>query len=211
MIHAYDKNYLLKAQNTLGAMFDFVAYSLNMNLSDFYKKFLCSKVSSEFETGNSAIIAGKSGVEIATLVLGDEKLSAKYKPSQSRSHEFWAGWALAYFQWETNLPFHRIEKYIPLEEIIASYNPYHEMDIAHFCEMMAELYNTRKKMTNLKLYRLNAALSQSELAQISGIPLRTIQQYEQGNKNINAAKAESVISLAKALTCSAEDLLEIRF
>ncbi|WP_374041738.1 helix-turn-helix domain-containing protein, partial [uncultured Treponema sp.] len=51
--------------------------------------------------------------------------------------------------------------------------------------------------------------SQKELSEISGVPLRTIQQYEQGQKNINSAKAETVLKLAKVLECSAEDLMEI--
>lgn len=70
-------------------------------------------------------------------------------------------------------------------------------------------YNNRKEGTNLKTLRLNAGLSQSELAEISDIPVRTIQQYEQKQKNINAAKAETVVKLAKALNTSVEKLMEI--
>jgi transcriptional regulator with XRE-family HTH domain len=51
-------------------------------------------------------------------------------------------------------------------------------------------------------------MSQSELAEQSGVPLRTIQQYEQGQKNINRARAEYVIALSKVLYCRPEDLLE---
>lgn len=43
---------------------------------------------------------------------------------------------------------------------------------------------------------------------ISGIPMRTIQQYEQRQKNINKAKAEYVVMLAKTLFCTGEDLIE---
>ena len=89
------------------------------------------------------------------------------------------------------------------------YSPYHEMDISHFCGKMAELYNLRKKISNLKMIRQTAGFSQKELSEISGVPLRTIQQYEQGQKNINSAKAETVLKLAKVLECSAEDLMEI--
>ena len=88
------------------------------------------------------------------------------------------------------------------------YSPYHEMDISQFCDKMIELYNKRKHNTNLKALRLDAGLSQSELAEISDIPVRTIQQYEQKQKNINAAKAETVVKLAKALNCTVEALME---
>ena len=51
-------------------------------------------------------------------------------------------------------------------------------------------------------------LSQSQLAKLTGIPVRTIQQYEQGQKDINKARAEYVITLARALYCDPQQLLE---
>ena len=56
--------------------------------------------------------------------------------------------------------------------------------------------------------RIAAGFSQSELAKIADIPFRTLQQYEQNQKNINAAKAETVVKLAKALNTSVEKLME---
>ena len=209
MIHAYDKIYLSKAQSNLASMFDFAVYDLKENLSLFYQKFLQSKICSRFERGESAVIAGRSGVELALDVMENAALAEKYRPVANRSPEYWCGWALAYFQWLTNLSFREINTYIPVSEVLSMYSPYHEMDISHFCDKMLELYSKRKKQTNLKSIRIGAKLSQSELAEISGIPLRTIQQYEQKQKNINAAKAETVIKLAKALCCSVETLLEV--
>ena len=209
MIHAYDKNYLSKAQSSLASMIDFAVYDLKIPLEKFYQSFLASPVSERFESGESSIIAGLSGVELALEVIGDENLAKKYRPAANRSPEYWTGWALAYFQWQTNLAFKQINSLIPITEIRAMYNPYHEMDISQFCDKMTELYKSRKTETNLKKYRLAAGLSQSELAEVSGVPVRTIQQYEQRVKNINAAKAESVIALSKALECPIEMLMEV--
>ncbi len=209
MIHAYDKSYLSKAQTTLASMLDFAVYDLNLSLAAFYGIFLASNVSLRFGSGDAALIAGMSGVELALEVLGDESLADKYRPAANRSPEYWAGWALAYFQWQTNLTFRQIDSLIPITEILAMYTPYHEMDVTHFCDKMKELYNSRKGESNLKKYRLKASLSQSQLAEISGVPVRTIQQYEQQVKNINAAKAESVITLSKALSCPVEMLMEV--
>lgn len=208
MIHAYDKNYLSKAQNNLASMLDFAVYDLEEDLSYFYLKFLQSKICSQFERGESTVIVGKSGVELALDIIGDETLASKYRPAANRTPEYWCGWALAYFQWQTNLGFKEINNYISISEILAMYSPYHEMDISQFCDKMIELYNKRKNNTNLKALRLDAGLSQSELAEISDIPVRTIQQYEQNQKNINAAKAETVVKLAKALNCTVEALME---
>lgn len=208
MIHAYDKNYLSKAQNNLASMLDFAVYDLEEDLSYFYLKFLQSKICSQFERGESTVIVGESGVELALDIIGNETLASKYRPAANRTPEYWCGWALAYFQWQTNLGFKEINNYISISEILAMYSPYHEMDISQFCDKMIELYNKRKNNTNLKALRLDAGLSQSELAEISDIPVRTIQQYEQNQKNINAAKAETVVKLAKALNCTVEALME---
>ena len=209
MIHAYDKNYLAKAQANLASMLDFAVYDLEEELTCFYRKFLQSKICLQFERGEFSVTVGKSGVELALEILGDETLAAKYHPAADRSPEYWCGWALAYFQWQTNLGFRQIERYIPVSEVIGMYSPYHEMDISQFCDRMLELYDLRKGNTNLKRLRIDSGLSQSELAELSAVPLRTIQQYEQNQKNINAAKAETVVKLAKALNCSVEDLMEV--
>ena len=209
MIHAYDKVYLSKAQNNLAVMLDFAVYDLKEDLTSFYQKFLRSAVCTQFENGDPSVIAGRSGIEMTLLVLGDEELALKYRPAADRSPEYWCGWALAYFQWQTNLSFRDINALIPIQEVLAFYSPYHEMDINHFCDKMLELYNHRKLNTNLKNLRLNAGLSQNELAEITDIPVRTIQQYEQNQKNINAAKAETVVKLAKALNTSVEKLMEV--
>lgn len=63
-------------------------------------------------------------------------------------------------------------------------------------------------MTNLKRIRQASGMSQSKLAEASGVSVRMIQHYEQGVKDINAAAALTVYRLALALDCSVEDLLE---
>ena len=62
--------------------------------------------------------------------------------------------------------------------------------------------------TNLKCIRTTYGCTQAELAKRSGVSLRSIQMYEQHNKDINKASAETVLSLAKVLGCTMEDLLE---
>ena len=89
------------------------------------------------------------------------------------------------------------------------YNPYHEMDISQFCDHMIALYHSRKQYSNLKMKRLESRLSQSELSRLSEVPVRTIQQYEQRQKKINNAGAETIMKLARVLNCLASDLLEL--
>jgi transcriptional regulator with XRE-family HTH domain len=65
-----------------------------------------------------------------------------------------------------------------------------------------------KIMTNLQRIRRESNLTQAGLAEKSGINIRMIQHYEQGQKPINSAEALTVFKLAVALNCTVEDLLE---
>lgn len=211
MIHAYDRLYLGQARTSLARMLDFAVYDLRYDIAEFFDMFIRSDVAKRFGRGESSVVAGKSGVELAYLVLeemgeGAERIKPAY--AAGRSEEYWAGHAIAYYQWKTALSFAEIIKYIPIKEIVALYTPYHEMDIRQFADKMDELYQRSKPDSNLKIFRKQAGLSQRELAEQSGIPLRTIQQYEQRQKNINKSAAESVIALSKVLYCEPEDLLE---
>lgn len=211
MICAYDKVYLDKARTALGRMLDFAVYDLKYDVTEFFDLFLSSGVAARFETGDYTVITGMSGVELAYTVLtqaGIQMGRVKPRYSVDRSEEFWTGWALAYYQWETALRFGEIVRHVPVKKVVSLYCPYHEMDIRQFCDKMDELYRASKPGTNLKLLRQSAGLSQRELAEQSGVPLRTIQQYEQRQKNINKAQAEYLMMLSRVLCCGAEDLLE---
>ena len=211
MIRAYHKVYLEKARNNLGRMLDFATYDLGYDPCTFFNLFINSGLAKGFEKGAFHLTVGVSGVELAYRVL--ELTNHQIEDPQprytvDRSPEYWAGWALAYYQWETALSFLDILECVPLDDIIRMYSPYHEMDIRQFCDRMNELYREANPETRLKQVRQRAGLSQSELAEQSGVPLRTIQQYEQRQKNINKAKAEYLVMLARVLNCPAEELIE---
>ena len=58
-------------------------------------------------------------------------------------------------------------------------------------------------MSKLKLLRTEKKLSQRELAEKSGVSLRTLQHYEIGDRDINGARLEVLRKLS--------DVLEIKF
>lgn len=64
-----------------------------------------------------------------------------------------------------------------------------------------------KKESAIKHIRLLKGLSQKELAERSGINFRSLQDYEQGHKDIASAKAETLYKLSKVLECDMEVLL----
>lgn len=59
----------------------------------------------------------------------------------------------------------------------------------------------------LKSIRIKKGLSQSQLADASGVGVRQIQNYEQGTRDINKAAGETLYKLSRALGCKMEDLI----
>lgn len=65
-------------------------------------------------------------------------------------------------------------------------------------------------MTRLQTYRQKRGLSQAQLAAKAGISKRTLQDFEQGRRDLNLAAAITVYKLADALGLSSmEDLLDL--
>ncbi len=211
MICAYDRIYLEKAKVALGRMLDYAVYDLEYKVSDFFDLFIQSGMASAFERGEFSVLVGMSGVELARRVLEKTRgatVCKKPRYSADRSPEYWAGWALAHYQWETSLSFLEITHTIPMDEIVQMYMPYHEMDIRHFCDEMNRRWLVVHTETNLKVWRKRSGLSQRELAEYSHVPIRTIQQYEQRQKNINKASGETLVNLSRVLSCEVENLLD---
>ena len=211
MIHAYDRVYLAKAQKTMARMLDFAVHELRYDIAAFFDLFLVSSYDKRFESGDCSVIAGMSGVELAFCVLEESGSSIKrFKPQYSinRSEEYWTGWALAYYQWYTAIPFAQIIQCVPIKTIQSLYSPYHEMDIHQFVDRMNELYKEAAPETNLQRIRKQANLTQAQLSEISGVSLRSLQDYEQRKKNINKAQAETILMLAQSLCCNMSDLME---
>ena len=63
-----------------------------------------------------------------------------------------------------------------------------------------------KTMHPLQLARLRAGLSQSQLAEISGVNIRMVQNYEQRVKDLRKASYDTVEALAEALNVDARTI-----
>ena len=211
MTHAYQEIYRSKAQATLGDAFDYAVNTCGLNGTTFTKLFCASTVSRRMENGEPAYVAGKSGTEIVLEVISEtmgKSLSAESHEHMGRSREYWIGWAAAYYQWHSGRKYSDIFKVIPFEVMQKMYYTLHEADITKFVEIADQLMKDHFKETNLKRIRTAYGCTQAELAKRSGVSLRSIQMYEQKNKDINKASVETVYSLAKVLGCTIEDLIE---
>lgn len=214
MTHAYKESYLNKAQKTLAAIMEFAVYDLKYEPDEFFMLFLQSGLVNEFGRGNPKYIAGKSGVELArevVFITTGQSVEAAPTPRFDRSPIYWAGWALAYYQWYSGHSFEEIHKVLPFTELLRMYPTLHEADISKFVSIVDELLTESKKNiseTNLSRLRKARGFSQKELSDASSVALRMIQLYEQRQNDINKAQAASLHSLAQALGCKMEDLFE---
>ena len=64
-------------------------------------------------------------------------------------------------------------------------------------------------MRKLKIMRTGAGLSQRQLSKLSGVNLRTIQDYESnGGQLVDRANLRTLLNISKALGCNIKDILE---
>lgn len=211
-MNAYKATYLNNAANILGSMMDYAVNDCGLDGGEFLHMFIVSGLAEQFGRGNPKIIAGMSGLELAIQTfqrVTDEIPSAKpTNTTDYRTPEFWAGWVLAHYQWRSAKSFASILRSFPFEEIVSRYYPLHEADISKFYTIADSIISEANPQTNLKRLREAADLSQLQLAQESGAPLRSIQMYEQRSKDVNKAQAITLARIARVLGCDVEDLLE---
>ena len=210
-IRAYQEIYLSKSQSALGDAFDYAINTCGIPGEDFVKLFAASSVSKRMENGDPAILAGKSGIELAAEVVFEttgKQPEAMLEERFERSLEYWIGWAVCYYQWLSNRSFSEIFQVLSFEDLQNMYYTLHEADITKFADIADERIREYFKDTNLKRIRTFFGCTQAELAKRSGVSLRSIQMYEQRNKDINKASAETLYRIARVLGCTIENLLE---
>ena len=210
-IHAYQETYLSKAQASLGDAFDYAINTCEIPGEDFIKFFTASSVSKRMENGEPAFLAGKSGIEIAVDVVLEttgKQLDCEPQEHMGRSREYWIGWAVCYYQWYSARSFSDIFKVLSFEDLQNMYYTLHEADITKFADIVDDKMRDHFKETNLKRIRTIYGCTQAELSERSGVSLRSIQMYEQRNKDINNASVAAPYRISKVLGCTIEDLLE---
>lgn len=208
---SYSELYLSDAKNNLAVCFDYAINDCKLNPNTFVFMFINSKYSKLFETGNPWIVSGTSGVELARLIISEyipDEAFLEKRVQFNRSKEFWALYYLAEYQWKTGRPFKDIFYRISLSEIIDMYNPYHEMDVNKFIADLDKIITKKNMESKLKTIRQAQGLSQSQLAKLSKVNIRSIQMYEQKQNDIDKAQANTLFALAKVLNCNIEELLE---
>ena len=214
----YAETYLPDAMENLGEMAHFATLLPQVGLETLWQGFIVSGYARLFGEGSPQVVAGMSGADLALRVcdasgisLADGEVRQVLDDTSlcaGLSAEYWCGWSLAYYQWTSGRTFADIWNAVPTAAVLRMYPTFHEQSEDRFAEAMEDLVARARTATRLQVQRKRAGLSQSQLARLSGVGLRAIQQYEQRAKDVNRASAASVMALARALFCNPEDILE---
>lgn len=213
MTIAYNELYLDDAMHNLADMVEYAVCDLGFEPDEFFGWFVSSGIASKFEKGNPKYITGMSGIELAEVVLNKTNVEFQSKEpsfSMDKGREYWAGWILAYYQWTTGMRFEdMIKNGLSLSTVMLMYI-LHEADESKFVENANNIIARNKKNRNTKLQeiRKSRGFTQQQLSDASGVKIRMIQLYEQRQNNLSKARFEVVLSLAKALGCEIEDLVD---
>ena len=203
-IHSYSNLYLPNLSENLGVMFEH-ATNAGINPTFFWNTFVNSNVAKQIEKGNPKYLSC-SALDYLNEIY-NEKKSILDKNGINKNKYYWAGWVLAQYQYEKGYSFYKINNSLPIEEILRLYPTLHEADVTKFFDV-ANTYFKKPEITNLKKIRQARGLSQSKLAKLAEVELRSIQMYEQRRNDINKAQVETLYKLARVLGCNIEDLLE---
>ncbi len=212
-MYAYSEKYLEDAMRNLGEAFDYAVNACNLSADDFLRLFVASGFADSFGHGSPRLVAGLSGTELVMETFTKAGLGISWPEPQIEydcSPEYWCGWILAYYQWKTGRSFRNIQESISMQDILKLYPTLHEAAEDKFVDTVNSIIARNSTVSRLQRQRKRCGYSQRELAEKSGVNLRTLQQYELKTKDIGKASVRTVMALASSLGCQADALLEYR-
>ena len=208
MIHAYDEMYVEGAMVRMGDMLEYACLDCDYDPDSFWSMFIRSGFARRFEIGDVSVVAGKSGPELAYMVLSkaDHRWNfPKPKWREDRSDLYWCGWVLAYYQWNRDVTFSRIWDRISIRMLQKMYPVLHEADITKAVDEMDALMKPGEKRSVHSL-RLLRGLTQQELADKAHMTVSQLQRIEYGERKTENLSLKTALALAKALGVEVEEL-----
>ena len=211
MSYSYKEIYLSDAMRNLGEMTEYAHDACDVELDKALGVFIISGYAEKFAAGDPCVVSGMSGTE---LYIGSAEkcgLGMKTWPNAIIRYDcgeyYWVGYILAYYQWSVNRSFGKILSVIKADDLLRMYPALHTASEGRAIEELEELYRERTVLGRLQEYRKKLSMTQAQLAEASGVNIRTLQQYETGAKSLKKAAAETVFSLADVLGCRPEELI----
>ena len=212
MTDGYDKEYMEAGAVCLAEALDYAAGSCQMDLSLFLDMFIASGYAKRFEDDDPAVTLGMSGTELVCRTIEKSGLDLMFPEPVNAlgetSLEYWLGYFLAYMEFYSGQSFKNILAAVSLDELAAEIPGLLRKQAEEREALLTGLLEKTERKVRLKEIRKECGFSQRELAERSGINLRTLQQYEVRAKDLNKAAASTLRALAGALGCEITDIME---
>ena len=147
MTHAYSNLYLEDAMYNLAEAFHYAVYYCDIDIDYFMHLFINSGYAENFSKGNPNVISGMSGTELVMNILREMNIKIPTPDPRGNldlSEEYWVGWVLAYYQWESGLSFDEIHKHLSMKTLCKLYYPLHEVSEKRAAMSINEIINRNK-------------------------------------------------------------------
>lgn len=203
-MNAYEKIYLEDAMHNIGIMFDWAINNFGCSPEEFCTRLSASGVSERLSRGYVDVLVGKSGIELAVMVLQltGTKVKEPVSPLASiSSPEYWAGSSLAYYQWKSGRSFCELADLgLSFSVVLSMFNPFHEADLSTFESAADSIIGCNASKAGwLKAARKRVGLTQEELSKVADVPLCLIRAYEQGTIDTDCAEYATISKLKRCL------------
>ncbi len=211
MYGAYSEMYLDDAMRNMGEMIEYGEEACGVEQDLLMRMFVRSGYADRWEKGDPRVICGLSGTELCRRLIEETFEGRETEPAPLVRYDtgeaYWRGYVLAYYQWRSCRSFPEILAYIEREDLQRMYPAYHTASEEKTMDELDALLQRRGSVSRLQRYRKRLGISQQELAERSGVNLRTLQEYEVGRKDLRKAAAKTVLALSGSLWCSPSELI----
>lgn len=203
---------VLEHESNMGEMIEYVSEACHEDVNDFFRMMALTGLLDRWERWDPTLYYGMSGTEIARSVFRKVGMPIQDYPyavvRMVSGVSDWAGRLLNYISFTRNVSTYDIIDRVDFEEVSDYYPRFYMSSIKEAAEALEKAYFDSEEGSMLSRLRKERGLSQKELSILSGVNLRTLQQYEIRAKDLKKASSEKVINLAFALRTRPENLLE---
>ena len=209
-LHLKDGLYVEDIRQRLGAYFDYAVNGLQISGQEAAGVLVDSGLARELEVQNPRFVAGMSGIELLTWAYGSigRPVQLDHPECNILSQDYWLGYMLGYFQCMTGWEYKRIFETVSYADLREMFYSTQDLSEDDYVKCVLNKLNGQSRETRLAALRKAAGWTQQQLADKVGISYRAIQQYEQGQKDINKAAAETVRKLSLVFGCAMEEVME---